>query len=824
MDQVHIEIKSMQQEINKLRERINQVMVNLAKLKSENTYKSEKLEWIEEKRQKLDREQRSIHMKIKNSHKKSYYDSKKPREVMLERAMSNYHILGYIHEYLNQYNRQLDKFGSMRNKKPSDQSSEALFPTINIKLNILTNQDKIRVFRLDSNTDFFMLIKISFKLWSLDKHLVNSDINEEDALDMLILTDENNSSLDISQNVIQFYNQKGIINISQITLLLQSRINNKSTLNNQQINSIKISGNQKGLLPLQQIKVNKNRIRKIDSYKFFFNFYPGLRYFISEMQVKKQEQVQIKKQQELIFKQHLQSQATSFNQAPQQSMQQSTIIDDNHCLIFTLYLILLFLALLSNSYYINPVKINTYYRKLLDAFDIDDYGSYNQIRTINDFWKYFRTVGDTLLFNDQYDNLFRFNNELVGPIVLRQLRANIYECKKVVNQLQKQSCFDPFYSDINGNYSSFNGYKYSTRQQYGIQYYLETNFSYIYDGGFLQFFDRDILTSQFQGDSNRLIKNGFIDEYTQVLLVQFTSASPQDNVWIQGTLLIERNANNQFIPYRGLLEGFMPNMYYGHQGASVFRIDLAKLLFTILATCYLINKLINIFKEQSFGKGFEYILLDVGLFNLSISVCSLAHIICQVAQFSLQHDVQDLLNQSGYVNLQFAVALYQLSKIFSSFTIFFLLIRLIYIFKFNTRIQLIFNVFKKGSKELFKFLAIQFPIFVGFCFVFQIQFGNSNSDFSTFKWTMLSLVDMVQGEFELPYFSSQNPIASMICITFYYLFMVIFFLVLFQSRCCYDKRISIKYHLRIQFWGFSSVGNGLEKTTAQKKRSISENS
>ena len=40
-------------------------------------------------------------MKIKNSHKKSYYDSKKPREVMLERAMSNYHILGYIHEYLN---------------------------------------------------------------------------------------------------------------------------------------------------------------------------------------------------------------------------------------------------------------------------------------------------------------------------------------------------------------------------------------------------------------------------------------------------------------------------------------------------------------------------------------------------------------------------------------------------------------------------------------------------------------------------------------------------------------------------------------------------
>lgn len=40
-------------------------------------------------------------MKIKNSHKKSYYDSKKPRELMLERAMSNYHILEYIHEYLN---------------------------------------------------------------------------------------------------------------------------------------------------------------------------------------------------------------------------------------------------------------------------------------------------------------------------------------------------------------------------------------------------------------------------------------------------------------------------------------------------------------------------------------------------------------------------------------------------------------------------------------------------------------------------------------------------------------------------------------------------
>ena len=67
---------------------------------------------------------------------------------------------------------------------------------------------------MDSNTDFFMLIKISFKIWCLDKHLVDSDINEEDALDMLILTDENNSSFDNKENVIQFYNQKGIINIS----------------------------------------------------------------------------------------------------------------------------------------------------------------------------------------------------------------------------------------------------------------------------------------------------------------------------------------------------------------------------------------------------------------------------------------------------------------------------------------------------------------------------------------------------------------------------------------------------------------------------------
>ena len=47
---------------------------------------------------------------------------------------------------------------------------------------------------------------------------------------------------------------------------------------------------------------------------------------------------------------------------------------------------------------------------------------------------------------------------------------------------------------------------------------------------------------------NDLRKLFFTDEFTSVLIVNFASTNPGTNVWILGTLILEKNIHNKLVP------------------------------------------------------------------------------------------------------------------------------------------------------------------------------------------------------------------------------------------------------------------------------------
>ena len=62
--------------------------------------------------------------------------------------------------------------------------------------------------------------------------------------------------------------------------------------------------------------------------------------------------------------------------------------------------------------------------------------------------------------------------------------------------------------------------------------------------------------------------------------------------------------------------------------------------------------------------------------------------------------------------------LYKKAELFLTISIMFLFLRLSYVLKLNDRIAIIFLTYSKSFKELLPFLAIEFPLFLGFVMVF----------------------------------------------------------------------------------------------------------
>lgn len=177
-------------------------------------------------------------------------------------------------------------------------------------------------------------------------------------------------------------------------------------------------------------------------------------------------------------------------------------------------------------------------------------------------------------------------------------------------------------------------------------------------------------------------------------------------------------------PYPAAIEAFIPNIYYGEEGEKRFENDIVRLIFACLLLSFVAYRIVKI-GRLSIKNAFKYVFLEVGLFNTGVGVFSVMSVATALKQSLKARDLSELVNIEHYVNLAEEAALYKEAEIYVSATLMFIFLRLSYVLKLNERIAILFLTFSKGFKELFAFLAIQFPLFFGFVISFQIIYGHS---------------------------------------------------------------------------------------------------
>ncbi|CAD8065374.1 unnamed protein product [Paramecium sonneborni] len=775
------QMKNLQGDINRLYSEIDSKKRQITKLKNDNTLRLEKINWIQEKVRKMQREKKVLELNdqtlsIEHAISKHSTTTKevqpqieiqKPpqQEIQLEKMQ----MLEFLNQYLDQTNKQMIKFQGNRKKNGEKDEYINPYPTINIKYTIEgIEYGESSSFRLDQATTFKNLKELAFYYWNLAPYLRKIDEKDSEIMDDLELTDENHSRIELKEKVIDFFTNRGISNISQITLLLQKKKTVRSALNSLQIDSIKINGGNKAATYQGQFAVHKNRIKAIDTYNLFFEKFPGLKYYISELQIQKEFQ----QQQKELEKGNL-----------EKAQEQKFDLDDMNCLILSSIVVILVLTLLSYTAFLSPKFVNLNFQFINNLIGINSNGEYNRITSIPELYFYMENfLGKTMYNSDKGDNPFRSNYEMIGGIQLRSLRSDIYECQKYVNELQRINCFDIVYDSSKANKSMFLNYPYQTAEQLGIKYFQKGNLTTYTDGGFIVEFNRDISTEAFLEKINDLRKEEFLDAATAAIFIHFVIYNPSINLWIQVNFLLERNPQNKLTPYKAELQGFIPNLYYGDEGQRLFQIDMTKLIMASILLAFVAYRFYKIkINTGRLGPAFLYITMEIGFFNCGVGMLTIISVAMSLQQSLQGRDPQELVNSSEFVHLELEADLYKKAELFLAISIMFLFLRLSYVLKLNDRIALIFLTYSKSFKELLPFMAIEFPLFLGFVMVFQIIYGNVFPQYSSFNLAIASQLTMIQGQLNITQFVSYSPIVSLIVILFYYFFMLFFIISLFQA-------------------------------------------
>ncbi|KAM3130691.1 hypothetical protein pb186bvf_017199 [Paramecium bursaria] len=763
MNTIQDELRKAQQEIIVLKEQIEARAEVLGRLKQENTHRMEKVNWIKEQKSKLRRDRKHLRLKVEKQN--GVISERRKPKTRTKRAIeiTSFLIVQFIQKFLRNFTDSLDK--QLQQKNSQDESYIVPYPIIRIKNQVRSKGDRTVSFRLDSLTTFAHLKKAAFDYWRIDQYLVDSSISYLDAFDMVELADETLSRPPPDETVIEFYRSKSIVNTSQITLNIMEIQNNKKQLNNLQIATIKINGG-KNFSNLQNIKCQKARIKKVQLYKQVFQKFPGLRSYISEIRIEKEDLEQQKKHAE--------------NKVKQIVAEERIIIDDMSCLIIGIIIILLGLQYYTFSFYVNMQKCQQGIASIQKFMDISDESSYTAIYNSIGFYDWLEQRFATTIFNGESEVTdFRSYNEVVGSILVRQNRIQFFKCPRVVNQLQQNSCFHPFYDDIYKNTTSYRGFKYQTGEQLGISFAMKGNNSNFDDGGFTYELPRDFTIEQVRGAINDMKQRFFIDEYTQSLFIHFSSSSPSYNIWVQGNFILERNMHNQIIPYFPVLHGFNPNIFYKNR--PLILLELVKLVLSICLLLY-VGYFIRVqYQTKSLKRSIKYVIKEVGFFNLGASISTMLGVITSFKQYNLDLDLQKLLNNNQYQNLQTTGDYYLDMKGYNSLSIMFLLCRLVFLIKFEDFAQVLFTTFSYGAQQLIAFLTIQFPLCIGFTFAFQVLYGDRFEYFQTFTEALDSQIGIAQGGFEQSDFSAYQPYISSVAICTFYFYNIFFIISLFQA-------------------------------------------
>ena len=360
--------------------------------------------------------------------------------------------------------------------------------------------------------------------------------------------------------------------------------------------------------------------------------------------------------------------------------------------IYLVFLCLLFVITYSNRT-VNPT---------FQVQHLRNYFQLKQISTIDNYWNWLETrFVVNLRAQDWYNgnpprNLSGYindkTNRLIGWAIMRQLRVKSSLC---LYQKLNSTCKDDFHSSNQETDLLKFGWKYQTDKELD-SYTIVGNHGTYSGGGYVYEFRGRL--SDLRGNLSKLHKLEWIDSQTRAVIIQLSLYNPNVQLFTSVTLLTE------FLSTGGLesqirIEPINVDLFI----TSISQL-ICTIFYVILIVYFMFIEIRLLFRFQQFWS----------LIQLGLIVCSwigIALYICQYRECSRISHLFSETNGYVYINLQYLTYLNDFLTFMYAFCCFFATMKLIRLFRFNSRIDLFISTLQLSAKEL-----------VGFSFMFSIVF------------------------------------------------------------------------------------------------------
>uniref|UniRef100_A0A6V1NN28 Uncharacterized protein n=1 Tax=Heterosigma akashiwo TaxID=2829 RepID=A0A6V1NN28_HETAK len=277
--------------------------------------------------------------------------------------------------------------------------------------------------------------------------------------------------------------------------------------------------------------------------------------------------------------------------------------------------------------------------------------------------------------------------------------------------------------------------------------------------------------------------NGFIDQRTRAVFVDFTAYNPNNDHLFYGRLALEMLATGKVLASAHLDAGpvyrdnralaFAPGSNKGALGALLLEFGLYALVALHLTRW--VRKIVD------FGSFLSYLRVPWNLMDMGMAFCVFALVVFRctymIRMANFQYDVaddldDDELDYDSFVPLRVSMLMYRLSRNFLALAV---LLAFLKAFKFlgvTKRLAQFADTVFRAYKSMLTLCFILGTICAGYAIAFHMAFGHAVARFQNFTESLLALLLSILGDFDLDELRAVNPILGVLLFVSYVLIVL----------------------------------------------------
>lgn len=298
-------------------------------------------------------------------------------------------------------------------------------------------------------------------------------------------------------------------------------------------------------------------------------------------------------------------------------------------------------------------------------------------------------------------------------------------------------------------------------------------------GGYVYKINSDDL-NEIQSDLNILQNLSWIDRQTSALFVEFSLFNPNINLFSYCSILFE------ILPTGNLIKSakFYPmNLYESKNDSFVsFRMTF-NVFFVILITALIINESVSILKS-GFLNYFRNIWNYVELNIIGFSFASLVMFLYRLYAINKISKLIKNKEESTYIRLEYLSYCNETLSLCLGFCAFFGTIRFLKLLRFNSRIMVFMNAFRKSLPELAGFFLVFCLVYACFSQTFYFLFNDKIVINSTVLKSFETCFLILLGKFNAIEILSISPLLGLSLFVSYNIIMAFVVLNLMISILC----------------------------------------